>query len=224
MTAYSAIVAGQVDAESPLDTVVVGSMAYNVIAMFEGDATASGVRLQTNAIAANAVTVAKLADSIKPWIEIESQNLTTESTVDFTGLDSTYDEFMLVLNNVTLSGDGADIHCHVGTGGTPTYSSSGYTAAGQNFVTIASHWAISTGQGNASTESCNAALHFFSLASTSKYKTCRAWSVFQNTSGAILQHDFFGQWASATAVTALRLDISTGTFSGGQVTLFGRRS
>jgi hypothetical protein len=51
MTTYSAITSGQIDAESPIDTVLAGQWTNNVLAMFEGDASASGVRLQNPALA-----------------------------------------------------------------------------------------------------------------------------------------------------------------------------
>jgi hypothetical protein len=50
MTAYSAILSGQIDAESYVDTVLAGQWSNNWIAAFEGDASASGHRLQTNAL------------------------------------------------------------------------------------------------------------------------------------------------------------------------------
>lgn len=43
MTAYSAIIATQVDAESPVDTTLAGSWTNNVLAIAEGDATAPKV-------------------------------------------------------------------------------------------------------------------------------------------------------------------------------------
>ena len=45
MTTYSAITAGQIDAESYIDTVLAGQWANNLLAVIEGDASASTVRI-----------------------------------------------------------------------------------------------------------------------------------------------------------------------------------
>jgi len=60
MTTLSAITAGQIDSESPLDTVLASQWTNNWISAFEGDATASAHRLQGAAIADNAITEGKL--------------------------------------------------------------------------------------------------------------------------------------------------------------------
>jgi len=60
MTTFTAITSAQVDAESYIDTTLAGQWSNNFLAMFEGDASASAVRLQTAAIDAAAVTRAKI--------------------------------------------------------------------------------------------------------------------------------------------------------------------
>jgi len=63
MTTYSAIANTQIDADSYLDTVLAAQWRDNLLAIQEGDASASGVRIQTAALATGAVTYAKTAFS-----------------------------------------------------------------------------------------------------------------------------------------------------------------
>lgn len=63
MTTYSAIANSQIDADSYIDTVIAAQWRDNLLAIQEGDASASGVRIQTNALATGAVTHAKTAFS-----------------------------------------------------------------------------------------------------------------------------------------------------------------
>jgi len=62
MSTYSAITSAQYDAESYIDTTLSGQWVNNVLAMFEGDASASAVRLQTAAIATDAVLMSTKID------------------------------------------------------------------------------------------------------------------------------------------------------------------
>jgi len=218
MTAFLAITSGQWDAESYIDVGLAGQWSNNVIAMFEGDASASAVRLQTAAIANLAVTVAKLETNIKPWILIPHVTDITSQTL-WEGLDSTYDEFLLIGNNWHNTVDGINVHLHVATGAPPvTISSSGYTGGAASI-----HWEIATGVGNAATESMNCRIHLFNLSDTARHKQCMVRAAYTNTAGAITQTDFPGKWASATAVTGLRIDFSGGAQDLGRWKLYGRR-
>lgn len=104
MTTFSAITAGQIDAESFIDTVLAGQWANNVLAMFEGDASASAVRLQaagleqaggseaviTAVIRASAITEAELAansvhqSEVAISTETDTTNQTTPTAVVLT--------------------------------------------------------------------------------------------------------------------------------------------
>lgn len=76
MTTYTAIANSQIDADSYLDTVLAAQWRDNVLAIQEGDASASGVRIQNAALAgygswgqaalaANAVGQAELKDALQ---------------------------------------------------------------------------------------------------------------------------------------------------------------
>ena len=78
MTTFAAITSGQVDAESIIDTTLAGQWANNVLAMFEGDASASGVRLQTGAIEDAAITKVKITTATVSL----AGSITTQAYVD----------------------------------------------------------------------------------------------------------------------------------------------
>lgn len=65
MTTYTAITNAQIDAESYFDTTLAAQYRDNVLAIQEGDASASGVRLQAGAYEASSITQSDLAaDSV----------------------------------------------------------------------------------------------------------------------------------------------------------------
>ena len=87
MTTYTTITTDQYDADSYIDVNLMSALVNNVLAMFEGDASATGVRLQFDALAA----------SLAPWEIIESQTASASSSIDFEALvTGTYNRFMLV--------------------------------------------------------------------------------------------------------------------------------
>jgi hypothetical protein len=168
------------------------------------------------------VTLPKLEGSIIPWVEIPA---TTENTsaVYFEGLDTTYDEFMLVISDATVGTDGSEFHVHLGYGATPTYlAASGYTEAGTGAGNIAGWW-LSNDQGNDAGESCSGYMYLYKIHESAPTK-CICRTAWQDTLGAIQGYDFVGlQSYSAGPITALRIDNTTGTQSTGDIKLYGRR-
>lgn len=58
---------------------------------------------------------------------LSQQSASASSTIDFTGLDSTYDRYQIDVISVAPATDGVYLFLNVGTGGGPTYQASNYT-------------------------------------------------------------------------------------------------
>lgn len=158
------------------------------------------------------------------------------ATLDFTGLISaTYDEYVLVVDNLTVSSTGDNVRLRVGTGGGPTFETSNYDylgfgrntapAAATNISdTSAAFLALSNGidAGAGFGFSCN--LTLYGLNSTTQKKYYAGVAAYQKNDGASNFETLTlgGTWTTAgTAVTALRLVASGTSFPTGTAKLYG---
>jgi len=65
------------------------------------------------------------------WVFLSSQTASTSSEIDFSsGLGNTYDTYMITLSNIKAASDDVTLGVRVGTGGGPTYQTTGYTFCG----------------------------------------------------------------------------------------------
>lgn len=163
----------------------------------------------------------------------------TEATIDFTsGIDSTYETYVLNISGLEVDTDQVEIHLQFGTGAGPTWQTTGYDTGGEartpteydlgvNNVSeirfIATGAAAGDKVGNAAGESFRGRIEIFDPANTGLFTGINALVSWVTADGGAANARVGGHWETTTAVTAFRLKPSSGNFDGGRVTLYGLR-
>lgn len=158
------------------------------------------------------------------YVWLASQTASSSATLDFSGLDtSTYKSFILILRNVIPATDNVNFYLRVGTGAGPTYQTTGYVNVGGGSTA-----AITMQQNDFSTlfqvgNDANLGISGSILISSldgADFKMATGDLTARAT--AVLQVGFVdGYWATATAITALRIMFSSGNVASGTVDLYG---
>ncbi len=204
MTTYSAIAAGEKDAESPIDESLIGKLDNNPHAMFEG---ASGApRLQSAALA---------TELQHPWELISTLTASASATLDFEQvLTSTYDEYIFRFVNIHPATNGAHFQAQFGTGATPTWQTSTYTAS--------THFQVSDGTNGVASSTSTGGLSgklLFDEPTVSKFQIVGIDTRYSN----LFRQDAAEIWITNAAVTSMRFKFSTGNIASGYIMCFGRR-
>jgi hypothetical protein len=196
----------------------------------------NGVTL-TDAGAGSTITVATTA----PWRLILSQEASSSATIDFTqsnaasAFDGTYKRLVLVMSNIKPATDDVELWLRIGTGGTPTYQTSGYDHIRQYMVpgtdrspsaTAAAQIAIGGGDlathgiGNATGEKYSGVLYADSP-DLSNFMNVRHDGSFTAATGGTATIYGGGAYQTSGAITALRLLMESGNIASGTFTLYG---
>lgn len=157
---------------------------------------------------------------------LQTQLASAASTVDFTrGIDGKYSRYILTGSGVTVSNDNVGLYLRGSTDGGSSFLSTGiynHAAVGRSSdaATITAGTAADTviilqeNIGNATGEHCSFEFSLHNLDSTSLYKgvhgTTHNYSIIPNT-GIWVRG---GTIITASAINALRILVSAGTFSG----------
>jgi len=171
------------------------------------------------------------------WTYISTATASTSATIDFTGIDSTYNVYVITASYVIPTTDDTDMYFRIGTGGTPTYQSGasdygwsfgGGTAAGsQGGGDIADseielvNNGTNNGLGTNTNESWSAIVYVFEP-SNSSINTRLFYQVSYEDAGA-REVALYGQgvYLATTAVTAFRFILSSSTIASGVFKLYG---
>ena len=152
------------------------------------------------------------------------------ASVTLTGIDSTYDVYMVRTNNVTFDTDNVDFAVRVTTGGTPQ-TDANYDRATKLLRTSASFLNISStnqtnfeiegGAGNGANEQSNNIFYCFNFNNASEYSFCTVETSQRNLNG-----DLGGQQGGFVKTTAeandgLHFYVSSGNMDTGTFTLYG---
>lgn len=175
------------------------------------------------------------------WAFIEAKDASSSATIDFEGLDGTYDSYEVRYSSVKPATDDAALWLRIGTGVTPTYQSGAsaysYGLAYINTATIADEGNTSVAQinltapggsgqgiGNASGEHCSGWLQFDDPDEAANFQTFRFQNAYLNTSAALNSViGGGGKYNSAAAITAIRFMMSSGNIASGHFALYGLR-
>lgn len=170
--------------------------------------------------------------------KVIATNTAGGATVDFaSGLDDTYDMYMVAISNLKPATDDVDLWIRIGTGGTPTYQTANYGWASQccsanaaatnprasnladsKMITTANNG--TSGVGNASGEHLSGIIRFTNPEASDfvsfwwELSYCSALPDQMSSSGA-------GRYNVAGAITAVRFLMSSGNISSGRFTLYG---
>lgn len=180
--------------------------------------------------------------SIKAYVDAQSSGglvlvgsatASNDATIDFTGLSSTYQAYLLVASNVVPATDSVNTYIRLGTGAGPTYltGASSYSWAygyaghdstdggvGDNTSDIIR---LSATAGNATGEAFSFSLWLYDPSDTSTYKGVSGTSVRLNQNAQLYTTHFGGVARTTSAVTAIRFFFSSGNVSTGEFRLYG---
>ena len=164
--------------------------------------------------------------------KITSVTASGASTVDFTGLSSTYAQYVVIASNMSVSrSGGAYIDIRVSQNNGSSYNASGYVYAG---VAIDSSGGTVTGAGSTSASSINLPIVYATSPANASLMftvTNAGLSARPNIQGVGSNNSqscqFFGQWDTASAINAIRIFSSSTSPSAtisGTFTLYGIRA
>lgn len=113
MTAYAAIANSEIAVGAPLTNSLMTKVRDNPLAIQENDVTAPEVAYATTAGTASTITSqgalatldevgeSELEASLKPWVELDTQTITTSTTsIDMDGFSSSYYRYKIVLTGI----------------------------------------------------------------------------------------------------------------------------
>lgn len=175
---------------------------------------------------------------------IATATASNSATIDFAGnLSATYDNYMVEIEDLVAVSAGPSILMLVGTGGGPTYSTTTYAGGsfGNNSSSATVNGALSlttsfrlncanasTGTYVSGTSTNGSCLHIriYNTQNASNYKgyVClMGGPTYDNNLGNVGGGCSVsgGGWSTATALTALRFQMSTGNISTGKFKLYG---
>jgi hypothetical protein len=162
---------------------------------------------------------------------IASVTASSSATVNFDNmLTSSYDNYVVVIENA-FSSSNINLSAQFGTGGTPTYSTSGYgcvvcqSHGGSSFVssTSPSYMGLSYQQRNNSDYGFCGVATFYNINNNNSgfFKFFSGHGVYVDNTNATSWGSFAGEWDNATVATSLRFLMSSGNIESGIFKLYG---
>jgi hypothetical protein len=164
---------------------------------------------------------------------ISTQTASAAATISFTGL-STYNQYMIVFQNLVPDTTGTSLYMRIGTGATPTYVTSGYCQTGvftDSYGTSPSSY--DDPSGGSFNLSASTAITTGALQGTSGFATISGCvSNYLQITGQISvanviarngAYSFTGLQTSSRTITAIRVYFSSGNITG-KVSLYGLSS
>jgi hypothetical protein len=150
------------------------------------------------------------------------------TTVDFTsGIDNTYQRYLVTITNGSVSNDAAELKLRVGTGATPTWVTTGKyewhiqrmqgTSGSEAHANGSNTNQISltdSGIGNQSVDSFSWNVEIFNPSDTSSHTLISATGMAYAYQAYSHHHISGAAYEETTAVTALRFYMSSGSLSG----------
>ncbi len=174
---------------------------------------------------------------------LSTQVAATSATIDFTtGLNDTYDAYMIDISDVVAVSDDVDLYLRVGTGVGPTWIATGtpyaYVLAGgrvnlgasgldgvngtANQIALTALGAgAGSGLGSNTGESFSGRVWISNPEGAALFKRFKGQSVYDAAAGDLAELDIGARYTSVTAITGLRFLLSTGNIASGRFTLYG---
>lgn len=206
-----------------------------------GVTVGSGFTVSAGAVLLPAGSIASAALAAAPAkVFISTQSASSSAQIDFTsGLDDTYDHYELVVSSAKPATDDVIPLIRVGTGGGPTYQTSGYTWAtsgqtGAGPTALASgstsdgsiqmsSTTAANGVGNASGESWSGTIKFNDPEASNLFSMYYQAVYNRASDGVTYVVVGAGSYNSVSAITAIRFLFTSGNIASGRFTLYGYR-
>lgn len=182
---------------------------------------------------AGSISIAATAGAAGALTWIASATASNSATIDFANnLSSTYDNYLILCENVVPSTAGAFFGLQIGTGATPTYQTTAYSgvihignqgsASSNASATTYMQLDAITGLSATSTVGASGQVVLSNVNNASNYKNIVAQLAGVVNGGT---YPWIGnisnQWAGATVLTSLRFLMSSGNISSGVFKLYG---
>lgn len=163
---------------------------------------------------------------------IATATASASATVDFANnLSATYDNYLVIYENVFQTAGGNAFLIQVGTGAGPTYQATNY-AGTSNFLRNGTGGGAATlttslnltgnNDGSASTHAANGCVNVFNVNNSSNFKGITTFSNYWDFTGPVsAMGSMCGNWGGATVLTSLRFLFSSGTITTGTFKLYG---
>jgi hypothetical protein len=166
---------------------------------------------------------------------LEAHTASSSAQLDFTTfISSTYDTYKFELVNLIPASDNVNFYMRVGYGGGPTYDTGGYSyaafrwsntgtaVAGATPGSPAAQWDLAGNGGvdNGANYGVWGSLSLFDPQSAI-YKKIAGNIGYVDNAGSPLATSITGQWASATAMTAVRFYFASGNIASGLIRAYG---
>lgn len=181
------------------------------------------------------VTTQSIADlALNKMFLIGSLTPSGVASTAFTGIDSTYQSFMLVFQKVNPATAAAYLTIVVGEGGTPTYNTSNYFEVCQTVDTSGTvtttgsgtaNTSITLGQSGGATGGVSGVLYIPGPMSTASAIKPFVGQTNHDTGSGFRSSTVFGVYnGTANALTAIKFAMNTGNISAGTITLYGLKN
>jgi hypothetical protein len=217
-----------------------GDTSFTAYSVLTGGTTSTGALQNVSGVGTSGqVLTSNGASALPTWqassagsgnlVLIQSQTMSGSSVAFTTGITSTYSTYLFVISSVDISSSSTSILMTMSNNGGSTYASSNYQAG--NFYTIyngntltnansTTNFQITQGSGTTQSQSANGTLWCHNIAQTSDVSYYHGeFSVGNGTSNYYQTATCYLQ--TTTNVNAFKFAPTSGTFSGGIITLFG---
>ena len=152
------------------------------------------------------------------------------SSVSLSGIDSTFDVYQVIINNLECDTDGEDLRCRVTEGGTPN-TTSNYDRSSliirTNSSFVNSHatnntsWDLSTNIGTGTGEGMQVLMYIFNANNSSEFTFHTKENVEFNSTPELLGQQGGGVFTSASSVDGLNFFMDSGNIDSGDFKLYG---
>jgi hypothetical protein len=206
---------------------ITGATSYNGSSAqtIKADTSISGINLATQGY----------ADRGDVWVLLATVTASNSATVDFTGLSSTYTNYMVIFSNVYSQTNNVISQIRIGTGATPTYQSGAsdyawirYFASPPNTVAATGSagdskilWGSNGGTSNSSTKTNNGTCLIINPSQSADYHQIIVDELFIDSAPGVFQQHMSGWYNSTTPITAIRFFMSSGNITSGTFKLYG---
>jgi hypothetical protein len=152
------------------------------------------------------------------------------SSVSLTGIDSTYDVYMVKVSNLQCDTDVEDVKCRVTESSTPN-TTSNYDRASKllrtnssfadQFATNETSWDMGTNIGTGTGESSNFVQYIFNANNSSEYTFMTKEVAEFNSTPELLGQQGGGVFTSTSTVNGLQYFMDSGNIDNGSFVLYG---
>lgn len=242
ITVYTTALVTNVIGNTVVTTAQASAIASDTIAA----AYATTAQAQAGAIATGLMTPVLTRNAISSFaggfVPIVTKTASNSSTIDFVNgvggviLDGTYREYVVIINNLIPSSDGADLRLRTSSNSGSSYDDgasdySWWNGGGISDTTTESNnnsnadtcieIGLSQGTGNSTGENLYGRILISNPANTTVYKLIETRAKYVNSDGKFVTSDGGGVRKSISAVNAIRFLMSAGNITSGTFTLYG---